>query len=353
MCAGFLATPDRPRRGGVADPGLGRVRTADGQNHRGRTGAGMGFQKSHVRGACRWYMPGVSSAMATTSRSRCMPSSCSGSCCMVGVWGAFSYERGSTLGYGHAQGVMRLMAVDAKDVRTQMMAFLTARVTAIMLSKLSICIKILSVKFMHTDVGMLGYVRKDMGTRYDDHQIEYHPSVTAAEKIEGDKLYAMFGNPSKVNTVKLTKVNVLERAAVYFKKFIHHPLHNSLEHVLTCMLRSGKYTISSEFLQYYGAINLKWAQTTFNAMIFPEATSKEDTLVIFFGQTYDSEQTASHYGRVTAPPRSPPVKRDGSMSPNLVGRAPGAFIGVPRFRHSADSDCDECNLDLHRRVPRG
>ena len=35
-----------------------------------------------------------------------------------------------------------------------------------------------------------------------------------AEKLEGDKLYAMFGNPSKVNTVKLTKMNILERAAV-------------------------------------------------------------------------------------------------------------------------------------------
>ena len=40
MCAGFLATPHRPCRGGVADPDLGRVRTADGQNHRGRTGCG-------------------------------------------------------------------------------------------------------------------------------------------------------------------------------------------------------------------------------------------------------------------------------------------------------------------------
>ena len=40
-------------------------------------------------------------------------------CLIVGLWGAFSYERGGTLGLGHAQGVLRLMAYDLKDAKKQ------------------------------------------------------------------------------------------------------------------------------------------------------------------------------------------------------------------------------------------
>ena len=96
----------------------------------------------------------------------------------------------------------------------------------------------------------------------------------------------MFGNPAKVNQVKLTKINLLERAAVYFKRFIKHPLHSAIDHVLCCMLQSGKYSISTEFLQYYGSLNLERTQATFNALIIPEAVTKSQVRITLHSVAY-------------------------------------------------------------------
>ena len=175
---------------------------------------------------------------------------------------------------------------------------------------------------------------------YPDHQIEYHQSVTEEEKAEGDRQYAMYGNPAKVNQVKLTKINLLERAAVYFKRFIKHPLHSSIDHVLCCMLQSGKYSISTEFLQYYGALNLERTQATFNALIIPEAVTKSDVMAIFFAVRNRDGTFGARVERSRKRARSPsPSSSDGDAE----------FVDVPRSRgNGVDSECEDCNRHLGR-----
>ena len=267
---------------------------------------------------------------------------------IIGLWGAFSYERGGTLGLGHAQGVMRLMAFDVKDAKRQIMDFLLVHCTTELIQNLSVCVKSLQQRLLHTDVGMLGYVRKDIGN-YGDHQIEYHPTVTDEEKQGGDRQYAMYGNPAKVNQVKLTKINLLERAAVYYKRFIKHPLHCSITHVLTCMLQSGKYSISTEFLQYYGALNLERTQATFNALIMPAATTNSDVLAIFFAKRNADGNFGSTYSRHAR-------KRARSPSPRPIDSgsdSSDSVIAVPRTGgNGVDSDCEDCHRHLGRHAVR-
>ena len=259
---------------------------------------------------------------------------------IIGLWGAFSYECGGTLGLRHAQGVLRLMAFDVKDAKRKIMDFLLVHCTTELIQNLSVCVKSLQQCLLHTDVGMLGYVRKDIGN-YGDHQIEYHPTVTDEEKQEGDRQYAMYGNPAKVNQVKLTKINLLERAAVYYKRFIKHPLHCSITHVLTCMLQSGKYSISTEFLQYYGALNLERTQATFNALIMPAAMTNSDVLAIFFAQ----RNADGNYGRTVSQRKR---ARSPSPQPDVSG-SDFDFVAVPRTGgNGVDSDCEDCHRHLGR-----
>ena len=129
----------------------------------------------------------------------------------VSKWWAASYEKGATLGHFHIQAVAVMDAVSCNQMKKDWYEFSGWNENRPRVKKVSVMFREATGKGLHTQYGLLGYIRKDCA-RYDGHLFFCDPSVTEEEMREGDMLYVKFGKGNKGNPCQLTEVNILDRA---------------------------------------------------------------------------------------------------------------------------------------------
>ena len=196
-------------------------------------------------------------------------------------WWAVAYERGPTCGFWHLQSAAIIDDVSIQAIKSSWHAFVGWDVQRPPVRRVNFCLKELQGRGLHTQVGMLGYTRKDCD-KYDGHIWACSPAITEEECSEADLVYVQFGKGDKGMTCVLTEANLIDRAIIYYKRFIKCPASADLECVLTEMLRTGRYSIHGRFFTHNGAFNYGRAQLAFLSRVAPKDTSTDDTRKIFF-----------------------------------------------------------------------
>lgn len=197
------------------------------------------------------------------------------------AWWSFSYERGSTCGYAHLQGVGVFFDVSKNAVKKSWYVFSGWDVNSPPV-RVSVMFRETSGKGLSTQLGLLGYVRKDIG-KYEDHFHLCSANVSDAERAEGDQLYCAMGKADKTTECLLSESNFIDRAAVFYERKIRNPALSHLDHVLKEMLNTGRYAIHGKFFAGGGLV-FRRAQAAFHAKIFPTSTTEEDVHGIFFNK---------------------------------------------------------------------
>lgn len=206
-------------------------------------------------------------------------------------WWAAAYEKGSTLGLWHIQAVAVISEVGIAAIKKSWYVFSGWDVNRPKVRKVNLCIKEAKGKGLHTRIGLLGYSRKDCD-KYEGHLWSCSPTVTPEEMQEGDLLFCQFGKGDKGNSCQLTETNLLDRAIVYWERFIKDPLVCELDHVLSEMLRTGRYSIHGKFFTSNGAWSFPRAQLAFMSRLVPADTRIDDVKRIFFTIPKPRDDTA-------------------------------------------------------------
>ena len=206
-------------------------------------------------------------------------------------WWAVAYERGPTCGFWHLQSAAIIDDISIQAIKTSWHAFVGWDAQRPPVRKVNLCMKELSGKGLHTQVGMLGYTRKDLVT-YEGHLWACAPAVTEDECSEADLVYVQFGKGDKGQSCVLTEANLIDRAIVYYDRFIKCPASADLDCVLTEMLRTGRYSIHGKFFTSNGSFNYGRAQLAFLSRVAPKDTSTDDTRKIFFMLPKPRDDTA-------------------------------------------------------------
>lgn len=141
----------------------------------------------------------------------------------------------------------------------------------------------LKQKGMHTFHGMLGYVMKDMD---EIHYQNISHNVTAEDLSRGFDVYSLFGGDELKHRISLTTSNIFDRAFMYWKFHLKHPIGNDFLGTIHNMIRTGKYYPSSSWITPHqgrgmplNKINALW-----NCMVYPKETSYNDVKQIFVQQ---------------------------------------------------------------------
>ena len=224
-------------------------------------------------------------------------------------WWSFSYERGSTCGFAHLQGVGKFFAVSKTSVKKSWYVFSGWDVNS---PPVRVCVMFreTSGKGLSTQLGLLGYVRKDCN-KYDDHFHLCSANVSDSERAEGDALYCAMGKADKTSECLLTEANFIDRSSVFYERKIRNPALSNLDYVLKEMLNTGRYAVHGKFFAGGGLV-FRRAQAAFHAKVFPTSTTEEDVHEIFFNKKLWAatiHRDELHERLDSA--RSAPVTRDG------------------------------------------
>ncbi|KAI5077190.1 hypothetical protein GOP47_0007014 [Adiantum capillus-veneris] len=144
----------------------------------------------------------------------------------------------------------------------------------------NILCRALKQKNMHTFQGMVGYCMKDEG---EPHFQKLTHNVTVDDINKGVELYTLYGVDDLTNRVCLTSNNIFDRAAMYWKFKMRHPLGNDFLSTLHIMVRTGKYYPSSSWIiPYQGrGMYLKKIRVMWCCMAFPSTVTYQDIVSIF------------------------------------------------------------------------
>ena len=126
-------------------------------------------------------------------------------------WWAVAYEHGPTCGFWHLQSAAIIDDISIQAIKTSWHAFVGWDAQRPPVRKVNLCMKELSGKGLHTQVGMLGYTRKDLD-KYEGHLWACAPAVTEDECSEADLVYVQFGKGDKGQSCVLTEANLIDRA---------------------------------------------------------------------------------------------------------------------------------------------
>lgn len=156
--------------------------------------------------------------------------------------GLFAYERGGEYGHGHAQGVVKMYATCPQTVNRQLKQALhwTGR------TDVSVCVKKLTGRCLHTYTGMLGYCLKD---EHSLHFRVHRHNVTNAELDEGRDLYLKYGAGNLSKRTQLTPSNIFTKAQVYYSLHARDDRNTvAIQQLLLEMLQTGKYFPSATWV---------------------------------------------------------------------------------------------------------
>lgn len=251
----------------------------------------------------------------------------------VSSWWSVAYEKGASLALWHLQAAAVIRSVSVDRIRKDWYQYSGWSVCRPPVSKVNCCFKEATGKGLHTQHGLLGYTRKDLD-KYEGHQWSCHPSVTPEELKVGDDLFVQFGRGIKGNTCQLTESNFLDRALIFFDRFLKkNPGAARLDYVLREMLRSGLFSIHGKFLTHHGTFNYQRSQLAFISRIWPESVESGDVRAIFFSvpKPRDNTELKEKKPIFTKRPETDPFV------------AQDEFIRVP-FGDSDDSSEGEADL---------
>ena len=136
---------------------------------------------------------------------------------------------------------------------------------------------------------------------------------------EGDMIYVKFGKGNKSNPCQLTDMNLLDRALVYYERFIKNPMYATLEYVLCEMLKTGQYSIHGRFFTHSGTFNYGRAQLAFISRVWPETVNTGDVRGIFFSVPRPQDRT-QFKDRISTP--NAPSAHDPFASQDLYVKVP-------------------------------
>ena len=213
-------------------------------------------------------------------------------CVQTATWWAAAYEKGATCGFWHIQAEIEGTFSSLNNIKRSWNSFVGWDVNKPPCKKVNVCVKELCGKGLHTRLGILGYTRKDID-KYDGHLWSCSPTVTDEEKEEADVLYVQLGKGDKGGTCVLTDTNILDRAIVFFQRFVKNPMYAQLDVVLAMMLRTGRYTVHGKFLTSNGAMIYGRAQLAFQCRVCPPDTNVEDVNRIFFATAKPRDDTCT------------------------------------------------------------
>ena len=248
-------------------------------------------------------------------------------------WFCLAYEKGPTNGLWHAQGVGVFHDTSSTAVKKRWQRF-ASRYQNPPQCKVNLCFKEAAQKGLSTRLGLLGYVRKDIG-EYEGHQIVSHESVTDDERRQGDLLFLAYGKTNKTAECTLTQNNLIDRAALFFEKKVKNPALQELDHVLMLMLQTGKYTVHGQFFTHNGSMIYHRAQAALIARLNPDSVSVDDVHQILFTRRSPRDEFLASM----TVDRDPPGARD-------PFEARDAFVHL-----TSDDRCSESSLTAEPEPP--
>ena len=194
----------------------------------------------------------------------------------------FAREKGEKEGMYHLQGYCEIRASSWQIVGSSLKreCGLDGKVAGKM-GKYSVCVKPLQGVGLHTRIGMIGYCLKDQQRPWFKCRMK---GITEQEILDGGVLYMRLGATLKNRTV-LNYKNILERAFLWIQ-FHEQDATKSIEDILTCMLQSGNYFPSMEFIRPRdgNGFEKEKVQTMWRMTVQPAACTADDVDFILFGK---------------------------------------------------------------------
>ena len=189
-------------------------------------------------------------------------------------------ERGEVESHLHFQGMVVVTTTSPTLFKNQLVRHLYPSGPP---ANLSISLKKLTNKGLHTQDGIIGYAMKDHQCDHY-HEIVCH-NVTDAMKQQGKMQYLLHGKicVSK-NRIALNQNNIITKMQMYLKyqcanitSYSRDPLG-----LLLCMMRSGHYSLEMQWIKDRNGLSLHRLKTLWKCNLFPEEIEKKDLLAVMF-----------------------------------------------------------------------
>ncbi|KAI5070598.1 hypothetical protein GOP47_0014941 [Adiantum capillus-veneris] len=128
--------------------------------------------------------------------------------------------------------------------------------------------------------GMLGYCLKEQD---EPHFRKVMHNISSADVNKGVELYTLYEADELKNRVCLTPVNIFDRALMFWKFKLRHPIGNDFLSTVHRMIKTGKYYPSSSWITPHQGRGMEMAKikSLWNCMIYPSCTTYEDIVSIF------------------------------------------------------------------------